>query len=275
MEKDLVQVGLVEDCPPGKVITVTVNNVGIALCNYEGTYYALNNRCPHRGGQLGDGTLVGSDLICPLHKWDFDVRTGISRYDNLDQVATYIVTVDNGKLYINLKDVPSEPKEYDEYLSNWRRPFDDRETNMNYIHYLAKGKSTKLESMRTGKLVPGFDSIMFLPGGIGKMPLLDDEKVNTKTVIGPQANKPLNLRIPVYISHMSYGSLSPESKVALAVGAKDFGTATCSGEGGMLPQEREAAGQYIFEMASGYFGFTDENVKKADAFDFKFGQAAK
>ena len=49
----------------------------------------------------------------------------------------------------------------------------------------------------------------------------------------------------------------------------------CSGEGGMLPQEREAAGQYVFEMASGYFGFTDENIKKADAIDFKFGQAAK
>ena len=275
MKDKLVQVGVVADCPPGEVTTITVNNVDIALCNYEGEFYALNNRCPHRGGQLGDGKLVGSDLICPLHEWDFDVRTGISRYDNLDRVATYAVTVEDEKLYINLKDVPLEPREYDSYLAQWRRPFDDREKDMNYVHYLAKGKSAKLEAMRTGLEVPGFESILFLPGGIGKLPLLDDETVNTETVIGPKAKRPLKLRIPVYISHMSYGALSPESKVALAMGAKRFGTAIGSGEGGMLPQEQEAAGAYIFEMASGYFGFNDENVQKADAIDFKFGQAAK
>lgn len=275
MSNDLIEVGTIKDCPPGSVITVTVNNVDIAVCNYEGEYYALNNRCPHRGGQLGDGKLVGSDLICPLHNWDFDVRTGISRYDDLDQVATYPIIVEDDKLYIDKQDVPSEPKEYDDYQSRWRRPFDDRETSMNYIHYLAKGKAAKLEPMRTEMDVPGFEQILFLPGGIGHLPLLDDDSVETTTLIGPRAKKPLELRIPVYISHMSYGSLSPESKTALAMGAKKFGTAICSGEGGMHPDERAAAGQYIFEMASGYFGFTDENVKKADAIDFKFGQAAK
>jgi nitrite reductase/ring-hydroxylating ferredoxin subunit len=64
---------------PGRVTIVTVNGHDLCLANYQGEFFALENKCPHRGGQLGDGTLDGADLICPLHKWDFDIRTGISR----------------------------------------------------------------------------------------------------------------------------------------------------------------------------------------------------
>ena len=275
MSVDLVRVATVEECPPGNAITVKVANVDIALCNFEGEFFALNNRCPHRGGQLGDGKLVGSDLICPLHNWDFDVRTGISRYDNQDKVATYPAVVENGVVYLNAKDIPLEPRDYDDYLSPWLRPFDDREESMNYLHSLAKGKKSVLEPMRTAKQVPLFESLAFLPGGISQLPLLESEPVETRFFLGPRAKRPLELRIPVYVSHMSYGSLSPESKTAMALGAKQFGTAVCSGEGGMHPMEREAAGEYIFEMSTGYFGFTDEHVKLATAIDFKFGQAAK
>ncbi|MFQ5616202.1 MAG: glutamate synthase-related protein [Anaerolineales bacterium] len=230
-----MKVGSVEDCPPGSVKTMTVNNVDNVMVNHEGEFYTLNNRCPHRGGQLGDGHLQGSDLICPLHGWDFDVRTGISRYNHLDSVPTYPVTVINGHTYLNKSDTPMEPKEYDMYLAKWARPFDDKEKSMNYIHYLARGKGKKLEAMGTNMPVPGFDSLLFLPGQIARLPLLDDESVSTEVVIGPRAKKPLKLRIPVYISHMSYGSLSLESKTAFALGANRFGTAICSGEGGMHP----------------------------------------
>lgn len=274
-KQKLVQVGVTKDWSSETIKTVTVDNVDIVVVNYLGTLYALNNRCPHRGGQLGDGELHGSDLICPLHGWDFDVRTGISRYDNQDRVETYPVIVEGDKVFLNAADVPNEPHDYDDYLAKWRRPFDDREESMNYIHYLSRGKKKKLEAMRTGEDVPGFEHLLFLPGQIASLPLLDDEPVQTRLLLGPKAKQPIDLRIPVYISHMSYGSLSPESKTAIAMGAKKFGTAVCSGEGGMHPMEREAAGDYIFEMASGYFGFSDENVKMASAIDFKFGQAAK
>ncbi|MFQ5399851.1 MAG: glutamate synthase-related protein [Anaerolineae bacterium] len=272
---ELVWVANVEECPPGSVVIATVNNTELALCNYEGSFYALNNRCPHRGGQLGDGELRGSDLICPLHGWDFDVHTGISRYNTLDCVDTYETFVKDGKVYVNAANVPMEPKDPEDYLAKWRRPFDDRETTMNDIHYLASGKGSKLEPMRTGRPVPGFDSLLFLPGQVASLPLLDNEPVDLSCVIGPRAKRPLHLRIPVYISHMSYGALSPESKTALALGARRFGTAVCSGEGGMHPDERAAAGDYILEMASGYFGFNEENIKQATAIDFKFGQSAK
>ena len=81
--------------------------------------------------------------------------------------------------------------------------------------------------------------------------------------------------MPVLISHMSFGALSAEAKVALAKASAEAGIAICSGEGGLLPAEREHAGTFIFEMASGYFGWTEENIKRADAIEIKIGQAAK
>ena len=74
---------------------------------------------------------------------------------------------------------------------------------------------------------------------------------------------------------MSFGALSREAKVALASASREAGIAICSGEGGIHPAERAAAGTYIFEMASGYFGWNEENIRKADAIEIKIGQAAK
>ena len=62
---------------------------------------------------------------------------------------------------------------------------------------------------------------------------------------------------------MSFGSLSREAKIALAKGSKEVGTMMCSGEGGMLQEEFESAGTYIFEYSTGRFGATEENMKKA------------
>ena len=64
------------------------------------------------------------------------------------------------------------------------------------------------------------------------------EKCLTKTVIGPRCKRPLELDIPIYVTGMSFGALSYEAKTALARGATMAGTATCSGEGGMIPDER-------------------------------------
>jgi glutamate synthase domain-containing protein 2 len=85
----------------------------------------------------------------------------------------------------------------------------------------------------------------------------------------------LKLRAPIFVSHMSFGALSKEAKMALAKGTALFGTIMCSGEGGMLPESRELAEQYVFEMASGYFGWTEDNITKANGIEIKMGQSAK
>ncbi len=105
--------------------------------------------------------------------------------------------------------------------------------------------------------------------------MLDEEPVGTQVVIGPNANKPLVLERPLFVSDMSFGALSAEAKVALAMGAEKAGTGICSGEGGMLPDEQAANSRYLYELASARFGYSMDRVRKCQAFHFKCGQGAK
>ena len=125
------------------------------------------------------------------------------------------------------------------------------------------------------KDLPNWDDIQFLTAQLYKIPLLDDEHIDTKTIIGPNAKKPLVLDIPLFVSDMSFGALSQEAKIALAKGAEIAGTGICSGEGGMLPEEQEANSRYLYELASARFGFSMDKVKNCQAFHFKGGQGAK
>ncbi len=76
MVDDFIAVAQVQDIPPGTGRTVEVKGVWIALFNIEGTFYAIDNACPHAGGPLGEGKLCGSVVECPWHGWKFNVVTG-------------------------------------------------------------------------------------------------------------------------------------------------------------------------------------------------------
>lgn len=260
----------------GKGTTVFVNERDIALYKYEGNFYALDNTCLHRGGQLGDGHMDGPNVICPLHGWDYDVKTGVSRYEPKEKIATFPVQVEGDKVMIDVDSVPPKPRFKDEYLGLFARRHDSFEADMHIIHGMSKGRHEYVEPMGSERRnYPGFDHLYFLPGQLAVLPLLDHEEVETDVTIGTKAKKPLHLKAPIYVSHMSFGALSREAKMALAKGTSMFGTVMCSGEGGMLPDSRELADQYIFEMASGYFGWTEENIAKADGIEIKMGQSAK
>jgi glutamate synthase domain-containing protein 2 len=123
--------------------------------------------------------------------------------------------------------------------------------------------------------LPKWDDIQFVTAQLAKLPLLDEEIVETKTIIGPNAKKPLVLAMPLFVSDMSFGALSQEAKLALAKGAEMAGTGICSGEGGMLPEEQLANSHYFYELGSAEFGFSMDKVKRCQAFHFKGGQAAK
>jgi len=271
-----VEVIKTDQLEESKGTTVYVNERDIALYKYEGNFYALDNQCVHRGGQLGDGHMSGANVICPLHQWDYDVRTGVSRYNATEKVAVYPVQVVDDRVEVDADAVPPKPRFKSEYLGLWTRRNDPIEHEMHDIHGYAKGTREFVEPMGSEKRdYASFGDLYFLPGQLAVLPLLDHEEVNTETIIGSRQKKPLKLRAPIYVSHMSFGALSKEAKLALAKGSAEFGTVMCSGEGGMLPESREAASQYIFEMASGYFGWTEENIAKADGIEIKMGQSAK
>lgn len=260
----------------GKGTTVFVNDRDIALYKYEGDFYALDNNCVHRQGKLGDGHMDGPNVICPLHGWDYDVKTGVSRYNANEKVAVYPIQVDGNSVMIDADAVPPKPYFKSEYLGLYARRNDPLEHEMHDIHSYSKGTSEFVEPMgSTHRSYPWFDDLYFLPGQLASLPLLDDETVSTEVIIGAKRAKPLTLKAPIYVSHMSFGALSKEAKMALAKGTALFGTVMCSGEGGLLPESRELATQYIFEMASGYFGWNEENISKADGIEIKMGQSAK
>ena len=123
--------------------------------------------------------------------------------------------------------------------------------------------------------LPDWDDVQILTAQLHRMPVLDDESVGTDVVIGPNAQKPLHLDIPLFVSDMSFGALSEPAKRALARGAEMAGTGICSGEGGMLPEEQEENSRYFYELASGRFGFEWDKLDKVQAFHFKGGQGAK
>lgn len=134
---------------------------------------------------------------------------------------------------------------------------------------------SEISSMSTLKPVINFDEILLLGVQLAKFPLLEEESVNLKTVIGKKSLKPLKIDLPVFVSHMSFGALSKEAKTALAIGSAQAKTAIGSGEGGILPEEKNNAYRYIFEYVPNKYSVTDEALKQADAIEIKIGQAAK
>ena len=150
------------------------------------------------------------------------------------------------------------------------------------IHELARDGLSKLghhgEMGSMGvprKDLPHWDDIQILPAQMARKPLLDNVPVRTSVTIGPRAEKPLRLDIPLFVSDMSYGALSEEAKIALARGAQLAGTGICSGEGGMLSGEQVENSRYFYELASAKFGWKPELVERVQAFHFKGGQGAK
>lgn len=161
----------------------------------------------------------------------------------------------------------SYPKETQKMDSDYRY--------MKEIHEMAVSGKSIIEAMGTQMKMPGWDDVLVLGAQLDPMPLEEHADVTLETVIGKHAKKPMVLNMPVYISHMSFGALSRETKIAMAKGSAAAGTAMCSGEGGILPEEKEAAYKYIFEYVPNLYSVTDENLKTADAIEIKIGQGTK
>lgn len=156
------------------------------------------------------------------------------------------------------------------------------EPTVEFIHQLASEGLSKLghhgsmTSMGVPRHeLPHWDELQIMVAQMARKPLMEDVSVATELIIGPEANKPLKLSIPLFVSDMSFGSLSEEAKIALAKGAELAGTGICSGEGGMLPEEQAENTRYFYELASAKFGYKEELLNKVQAFHFKGGQGAK
>lgn len=264
-------------------------NTDLVIIKYDDNVSVLYGRCLHRGALLSDGYIDGNNLICGLHFWDYRYDSGISEYNPAETLHKFKSVVENNSVYID----EDEVKEFEvklpsrfnsgEYLGEHidTHP-ENTEPYTIYIKQLAQNGLSKTghhgPSAAMGvdrNTLPKWENIQILPAQFAKKPLMDEDEVNTKVIIGKKARKPLELKMPVFISDMSFGALSKEAKISLAKGAEMAGTGICSGEGGMLPEEKENNSRYFYELASAEFGFSWDKLKNIQAFHFKGGQGAK
>lgn len=266
-----------------------VGDVDLVIVRWDDSHSVLHGRCQHRGALLADGLIIDENLVCGLHNWDYCFRTGISSYNPSERLRRFNSWLDGDDLMVDADEIADwetqNPQPFDRasYQGAYQDPHGTpEEPHVGLIRSLASGgleqlghhgPVTAMGVVRSE--LPSWDDIQFVVAQLARRPLLDDQPVATQTVIGPKAAKPLVLDIPLFVSDMSFGALSQEAKVALAKGAELAGTGICSGEGGMLPEEQAANSRYFYELASGRFGWSLDNVERVQAFHFKFGQGAK
>lgn len=268
-----------------------VGGVDLVVVRFDDKVSVFYGRCLHRGALMADGFVDANDnLICGVHHWDYRLDTGVSAYENKEALQKFTSLLKGDDVFVDADEVTAwvaqhpQPFNRDAYLGLYQdhSHAPNPENHNAAIQALARDGLSKtghhgpIDAMGVPlDRLPSWDDIQILTAQLHRFPLLDDVPVDTETVIGPNARKPLRLAIPILVSDMSFGALSASAKVALARGAELAGTGICSGEGGVLPEEQAACSRYLYELASARFGFAWDKVERSAAFHFKGGQAAK
>ena len=110
-----VKVAEADELPPGNGRRVVAGPLRLALFNDGGEFFAIDDGCPHQGASLGEGLLHGGRVVCPLHSWVFDVRTGISggtkkkrHVIKIEPRALAAIRLDQGRMRDHLAVRPKE-----------------------------------------------------------------------------------------------------------------------------------------------------------------------
>ena len=148
------------------------------------------------------------------------------------------------------------------------------------IHEIRRAANTGLYRIRgwgAKRRLPTFDDLVFLGASVSRYPLEGyRESCDTSVVLGTRyAKKPIELKIPITIAGMSFGSLSAQAKEALGRGASEVGTSTTTGDGGMTQEERGHSKQLVYQYLPSRYGMNPDDLRQADAIEVVVGQGAK
>lgn len=99
---EFVRAAKVREIAPGSGKVVVVFGHPVALFNVEGSFHAVSNVCLHRGGPIGEGALDGTIVTCPVHGWEYDVRTGQNVANPMARLRTYPVQVAGDDVLVGL-----------------------------------------------------------------------------------------------------------------------------------------------------------------------------
>ena len=97
---EFVAVAKAGELPVGRATTCAIGERRVALYHTAAGFFATDNTCPHRGGPLGEGDLLGNEIVCPWHFWSFDVTTGANIADPSLRIVTHEVKVEGERVLV-------------------------------------------------------------------------------------------------------------------------------------------------------------------------------
>ncbi len=286
---NLIELYKISELEDKKIYWKKVVNTELIIVKNGEDISVLYGRCLHRKALLKDWSIKWNDVICGVHNWDYNMSTWISDYNPSEKLQKFTEIIKDWTVFVDEEEIKiwekTNPQIFDEnslswYHSDWwatqEEPYVKLIQSLSKQDLLVKWWHWESVSMwvRDEKL-PKWEDIQIVTAQLAIKPLLDEDSVDTTTIIWKSAKKPLVLKVPLFISDMSFGALSREAKISLSKWAQMAGTWICSWEGWVLPEEQAENSYYFYEYASGKFWFSWEKVQKSQAFHFKFWQWAK
>ena len=97
-------VGSVDEWTDGDGSAIEVDGLMLAVFRIGGEFYAIQNRCPHKGGPLAGGEVDGDarSVYCPWHTWEWSLETGAFAVDGRQRVRTFDVAAEDGRVVVDL-----------------------------------------------------------------------------------------------------------------------------------------------------------------------------
>jgi nitrite reductase (NADH) small subunit len=105
-----VPVGAAADIAPGSFKLVKFDGREVAVFNIGGTFYAIDDLCPHQGASLSAGWLDGTTITCPWHAWCFNVTDGTMTFAQFTRVDSFDVRVEDGQVSVSRTPRPEPPR---------------------------------------------------------------------------------------------------------------------------------------------------------------------
>jgi nitrite reductase (NADH) small subunit len=102
---DFTEVARIADLPIGRSKSIRVGDQTVALYHTANGFFASDDRCPHRGGPLAQGDLIGDEIVCPWHLWGFNLETGLCPGNPEISVTMHEVKVDGERILVRLSPV--------------------------------------------------------------------------------------------------------------------------------------------------------------------------
>ena len=276
---------LVDDAPAH----AAADGIDLVLVRRGGHVHVFEGRCLHRGALLADGRVEGDNLICGVHGWDYRIDTGVSAYNPAERIYKFACHVLDGEVLVDEADLVEYRSMRPEraVTSTYDRLFDDphqdtvEEPFVSEIHELARNGLSGMHGPVAAMGVPRAGA-----ADVGRPPVRDRAAAplpaarrragrhrRDHRARAPRAAAP---RIPLFVSDMSFGALSPEAKTALARGAERAGTGDLLGRG--RHAARGAGRELPLPLRAGLGPLRlahEACLDRVQAFHFKLGQGAK